>query len=433
MAPSKHRGSSGARRGATRGDLQWDSLFQSLGRMEIVLLVGAVLLLLVLIYTIQTILSPFLVLGAIIYLVYPMRGYRLARSVMWLSIILFAIWFVSSISGILAPFVVSLVFAYILNPVVDVFEGWKVPRWVSSLVIILLLVGGIALILFLVLPIAVSQFQGVLDTVSKLIGDFRNWVWNSKTMHAFERYGISAEELQSTLANSLTPRLEDILKGILQGSLSVVSSVSKLVTQIFYVFLVPFLTFYILTDFKTIGHRFRMLFPRKIRGRVSDYMERADDMIGHYLRGALTVAILQGIIISVIFSIMDIKYALLLGLLAAILDLVPYFGLLTILALSCVVATFSEPPVIPKVIFAIGSIGFLHLAEVVFLSPRFVGGRVGLHPLLIILSLLVFAYFMGFVGLIVAVPASALILLFVREWEEHRHDTYNPQSSQSAI
>jgi predicted PurR-regulated permease PerM len=430
--PSSKRRRSTARENPITGEGGWDSLFQSLGRMEVVLLVGAVLLLLVLIYTVQAILSPFLVLGAIIYLVYPMRGYRLARSVMWLSIIIFSLWFISSISNILAPFLVAMVLAYVLNPIVDLFQGWKVPRWLTSLILILLFVGAIALVLFLVLPIAVAQFQGVLDTLSLLVANFRTWVWDSQTMHALERYGISAEELQNTLANSLTPRLEDILKGILQGSLSVVSSVSKLVTQIFYIFLVPFLTFYILTDFPKIGHRFRMLFPRKVRDQVTDYMERADDLIGHYMRGVLTVALLQGIIISVIFSVMDIKYALLLGLLAAILDLVPYFGLLTIMIISCVVATFSDPPVLPKIIFAIGSIGFLHLAEVVFLSPKFIGGRVGLHPLLIILSLLVFAYFLGFVGLIIAVPATALILLFVRDWEDRRHGIVHHPPSHTA-
>lgn len=432
MASSRRQRTS-PRGGVAPGGTGWSSLFQSLGQMELVLLTGAFLLLLVLIYTIQSIVSPFLVLGAILYLVFPLRAYRLARNIMWLSIFLFSIWFLHSISDILAPFLVALALAYILHPIVDLFEKWKIPRWVSSLILILLFVGAIALVLFLVLPIAVAQFQGVLDAVSGLVGDFRNWVWNSNTMHALERYGISAEELKNTLAGSLTPRIEDILKGILQGSLTVVSSVSKVVTQIFYVVLVPFLTFYILTDFPKIANRFRMLFPRKIRDQVGDYMERADDLIGHYLRGALTVAVLQGIIISLLFSVMDIKYALLLGLLGAILDLVPYFGLLTILILSSIVATFSEPPVIPKVVFAIGSIGFLHLAEVVFLSPKFIGGRVGLHPLLIILSLLVFAYFLGFVGLIVAVPATALIQLFVRDWEDRRRGIVHSASSRNVM
>lgn len=429
--PSSRRRRTGPKERLSGSGATWDSLFQSLGRIEIVLLVGAVLLLLVLIYTIQSIVTPFLVLGAILYLVYPMRGYKLARSIMWLSIFLFAIWFLHSILNILAPFLVSLVFAYILNPVVDLFEGWKVPRWVTSLILILLFLGAVALVLFFVLPIAVAQFEGVLDALSKLVGEFRNWVWNSETMHALERYGISADELRSTLASSLTPRLEDILKGLLQGILNVVSSVSSIVTQIFYVILVPFLTFYMLTDFRKMGHRFRMLFPRKIRDRVGDYMARADDLIGHYLRGALTVALLQGILISIAFSIMEIKYALLLGLLAAILDLVPYFGLLTILVLSAIVASFSEPSVIGKVIFAVFSIGLLHLVEVVFLSPKFVGGKVGLHPLIIILSLLVFAYFLGFIGLLIAVPATALILLFVRDWEARRRGVINPQSYHS--
>jgi predicted PurR-regulated permease PerM len=176
-----------------------------------------------------------------------------------------------------------------------------------------------------------------------------------------------------------------------------------------------------------------MLFPKAKRDVIADYMQRADDLIGHYLRGALTVALLQGIVISVLFSIMDIKYALLLGLLAAILDLVPYFGLLTIMVLSAIVATFSEPPILMKVIFALGSIGFLHLLEVVFLSPRIVGGRVGLHPLLIILTLLVFMYFLGFIGLLIAVPATALVLLFVRDWEARRRGVASPQSSHNVI
>ena len=291
--PPSHRRRHEAKDRSRAGDLGWDSLFQSLGRFEIVLLVGSFLLLLVLIYTIQSIVSPFLVLGAILYLVYPMRAYRLARSIMWLSVILFAIWFCNSISNILAPFIVALLFAYILNPVVDLFQGWKIPRWVSSLVLILLAIGVLALILFFIVPIAVAQFEGVLENVSRLVGDFRNWVWDSKTMHVLERYGISADELRSTLASSLTPKVDDLLKGLLQGMLSVVSSVSKIVTQIFYLLLVPFLTFYLLTDFPKIAHRFRMLFPRRMRDQVADYMERADDLIGHYLRGALTVALLQ--------------------------------------------------------------------------------------------------------------------------------------------
>jgi len=411
-------------------ELRWDSLFASLGRLEIVLLAGAVLLLMVLIYTIHTILSPFLVLGAILFLLFPMRRYALARTIMWLAITLFALWFIDAVSPILAPFIISLVFAYMLDPVVDLFERWKIPRWVSALVLILLFLTGVTLALFFVLPVAVTQLEGVLDSLSRVTDDFRNFFWNSKFMKLLERYGLSADELRSTFANQLTPKLEDLLKVLVHAIGSVMSGISSFITQVFYLILIPFLTFYFLTDFPKIGHRFRMLFPRQLRPRISDYMDKADDLIGHYMRGALLVALLQGILVSVFFSIFGIRYALLLGLLAAVLDLVPYFGLIITMILAAAMAAFSDSPVLPKVAFAIGWVGFLHILEVVFLSPKIVGSKMGLHPLLIILSLLVFMYFLGFVGLLIAVPTTALIILFVQDWERRRH---GPRAADSSL
>lgn len=401
-------------------ELRWDSLFTSLGRIEIVLLVSGILLLLVLIYTIHTILSPFLALGAILFILYPLRRYILARNVMWLSIILFSLWFLDSISNILAPFIIALVFAYMLNPVVDLFERWSVPRWVSALVLILLFVSGLTLIFFFVLPVALAQFEGIVDTLSKIFTDFQSKFWDSKLIHVIERYGISVNELRSTFASQLTPRFEDLVKALLKGLGALVSSISNFLTQIFYIILIPFLTFYFLTDFPKIGHRFLKLFPRRRRDRAAEYLTRADELIGHYLRGALIVALLQGVTIAVIFSAIGMKYALLLGLLACIFDLVPYFGLVAIMVLSAIVATISDPPVLLKLALAVGSIGFLHIIEIVLLSPKIVGSKVGLHPLLIILSLLIFMYFLGFVGLLIAVPTTALIILFVRDWETRR-------------
>ncbi len=408
-----------------------DSVFQSLGRIEVVLLVGGVLLLLVLFYTINTILSPFLVLGAILFLLFPLRRYALARNVMWLSVMLFSLWLLSEISDILAPFVVGMVFAYILDPIVDFCEKWKIPRWVSSLVLILLLLGGVTLVSFFVFPVAATQFEEFLDSTSKLVADFRSYIQSSSWISALERYGISTEEIRNTITSKLTPKLEDVLKTAFQGFLQLVSSLSLVITQVFYVFLVPFLTFYILTDFPKIAYRFTMLFPRQRRDRVKEYMRQADDLIGRYLRGALRVALLQGISIFIAFTIFDIKYALLLALLAAVLDLIPYFGLIVIMLLSGIVATFSDPPVLPKVLFALGTIGLFHIVEVVFLSPRIVGSKVGLHPLLIILSLLVFFHFLGFVGLLIAVPVTALTILFVREWERRKHGFPPPESEAS--
>lgn len=407
-------------------DLRWDSLFSSLGRIEIVLLIGGILLLLVLIYTIQNILSPFLALGAIIFILFPLRRYLLARNIMWLSIILFSLWLINSISLILVPFIISLVFAYILDPLVTFFQRWKIPRWVSSLIIILLFLTGITLIVFFVIPIAFKQFEGVINTLAEFTKEFYNTFWNSKLVKTMESYGVSIEELRASLGNQLTPQFEDILKAMIETFASLMGGLMDFITQIFYIILIPFLTFYFLTDFQKINYRFKMLFPRYLRDRVQFYMSRSDELIGRYLRGAITVAVLEGIIIAVVFSIAGIKYAFLLGLLACILDLVPYLGLIAILVISTIVALFSDPPVLMKASIAIVSISLLHMAEVTFLSPKIIGSKVGLHPLLIILAMLVFMYFLGIVGLFIAVPCTALIILFVQDWEARRRGIIMP-------
>jgi predicted PurR-regulated permease PerM len=410
---------SGAGRRLDQASVTWESLFQSLGRFEIVLLVGAILLLFVLIYTIQSVLSPFLVTAAIVFLLYPLRRYALPRNLMWLSLGLFAFWLLYTISDVLAPFVISLLLAYLLNPVVTkaAEARIRIPRWISALLLILLLVGIVFLVLFFVLPIVVAQVEGILSALSGFFDDVRRWLWSSRLAAVLERYGVKADEVQKTLSAQLAPRFEDILKNLLQGMLSVISSLSNLVTQIFYIVLVPFLTFYLLMDFPKVIHRLHMLFPKRRRDRVQAFFGKADDIFGRYLRSALLIAFLVGLATAVLFSFYGIKYALLLGVVAALLDLIPYIGLIVTLVVSGIVSLLSDAHGVDKAILAMATIGVLHLLEVTILWPWLVGRRVGLHPLLIILSLLVFSYFLGVVGLLIAVPASTLIILLVKEWE----------------
>lgn len=403
-----------------KGREGWESFFESFGRLEITLFAGAVMLLLVLIYTIQSVISPFVVLGAMLFLLYPLRRYAIAKNIMWLSIILFSIWFAYTISSILAPFVVSLLFAYLLNPVVTKLKDWGIPRWISSLFLILFFVGLLVLVLFFVLPIAVTQFEGMLEKMSDTFEDFRAWLWSSRMTSILEKYGVSSEELRNTLSTQLAPRFEDIVRNLLQVLLSFMTSVSKFVTQVFYIILIPFLTFYLLSDFPKIAHRFMMFIPHRHRDRVLSFLSHADAVIGRFLRGALLVALLQAITVTLLFSLFGIQYALLLGIVAGLLDLVPYIGLIITMALSALVALFSEQDIVEKMILAVSTIGVLHLIEVTLLAPRIVGEKVGLHPLAIILSLLVFSYFFGFIGLLIAVPMTALIILMVKEWEANR-------------
>jgi predicted PurR-regulated permease PerM len=392
-------------------------------KIELILFSGSVILLLFLIYTIQPIVSPFLLLGAILFLLYPLRSFALAKNVMWLAVALFSLWLLYTVWGVISPFIVSLLAAYILHPLITKLEEWGIPRWLSSLVIILLLIGLLTVILFLVLPFAFQQFEGILDAVNAIVSQITQWLVDGRVVVALRRYGISTQQLRDTITSNFAPRLENIIKGLLEGAFGLVSGLTTVVSRIVNLVIIPFLAFYVLKDFPLIKHRVKMLFPHAKREKVKQYYQRIDELLGRYIRGAITVAFINAVLVASFFWIFGIQYPLVMGIVAGVLDLIPYFGLIIMLLLSVVVAFYSGAPVIPHIILAAATIGALHVLEAAVLSPKIIGSKVGIHPALLILSLLIFSFFLGFIGLLIAVPTTAIIILLIQEWQNDKNGT----------
>ena len=389
-------------------------------KVEAIIFSASLVLFLFLIYTIRIIASPFIVLGAILFLLYPLRSNVMARNIMWLSVLLFFLWFLYSIVGVLAPFAVALLFAYILHPLVTKAESWRIPRWASSLVIILCGIAVLTVVALLVLPIAFAQFSGILEAASMITNDFTNWMFSNRMEVSLRRYGISTQQLRDMLTTSFAPRLEIIMKGLLEGTFGLVSGLSTVVSRIVNMVIIPVLAFYVLKDFPIIRHRVRMLLPSSKRQRASEYYASVDELLGRYIRGAITVAGINAVLVTFFFSVFGIQYPLVLGIVAGVLDLIPYFGLIIMLVLSVIVASFSVSLVAGHMIMAASTIGALHIFEAAVLSPKIIGSKVGIHPVLLILSLLVFSFFLGFIGLLIAVPTTAIIIMLVREWEQRK-------------
>jgi len=397
-------------------------------KVEAIIFSAGIVLFLFLVYTVRIIASPFIVLGSTLFLLYPLRSNVMARNIMWLSIALFSLWFLYTIVGLLAPFVVALLFAYILHPLITKIESWGIPRWVSSLVIILCGIAILIVVVLLVLPIAFTQFSGILEAASAITNDFTNWMFSNRMEVSLRKYGISTQQLRDMLTTSFAPRLEVIMKGLLEGTFGLVSGLSTVITRIVNMVIIPFLSFYVLKDFPIIRHRVRMLLPRSKRQLASEYYARVDELLGRYIRGAITVAAINAVLVTIFFSIFGIQYPLVLGIVAGVLDLIPYFGLIIMLVLSVIVASFSASLVAGHMILAASTIGALHIFEAAVLSPKIIGSKVGIHPVLLILSLLVFSFFLGFIGLLIAVPTTAIIIMFVREWEQRKksHSQFTP-------
>jgi predicted PurR-regulated permease PerM len=141
--------------------------------------------------------------------------------------------------------------------------------------------------------------------------------------------------------------------------------------------------------------------------------------MGSFLRGSIICAVIHGIGVYIFLVILGIKYSIFLSSLSALLNVIPYVGLLLSIIITVIVALFSGDPgvQIPLVILLYLA---QNLLETSYIIPKVIGERIGLHPAILILSLMVFAYFFGFLGLLIALPVVSIIIMFFKEWQEKK-------------
>jgi len=381
---------------------------------EIIISIIALTLFGLLFSTTELFKSPFIVFGVIIFILLPFMHSKLIKIIISLSTIIFLLWFFNEISQILVPFVIAFIISYILNPLVEFLRKRKFSRAISSLLILLVFVAIIVLIAIFLIPVIVVQFTQLINNIPSGFQSIQNWV-NVTLVPWLTSLGIPTKDLQDKIVNGLSGKLSAIFD-IFIGSLSkVFGTLSIILSQIINIILIPFLTFYILKDFDDIKSLVRNLLPHEKKQKIIENINKIDDLMGSYMRGALTVALINGILVSIFLTILGVRYSILLGAISGLLDLIPYFGLLISMALSTIVASLSGSPGVQVPFTFLTYIG-LNILETSFLAPKIIGSKIGLHPALLILSLLVFSYFFGFIGLLIALPTVSVILMFFKEW-----------------
>lgn len=370
--------------------------------------------------TVESILSPFVVAGGVVFLLYPYRDHPLISRSITLALLLLALWTFVSLFAILVPFLLAYVLAYVLDPLITRLTARGIPRWAGSLVVVLLLVGAVVGVALFVLPIVFVQFEGIIRGMSSLVSDITGWLESGTVTETLESFGLPAENVRQMLTSELVPRFESIVKSLLDGILGLLSSITSVALHVINAVIIPFVTFYLLKDFPGIGNRFYRMFPEGRRDGARTFIARIDSLMGRYLRGAVAVAVIQGVLSASVLSLIGVQYALVLGIMTSVLNFIPYVGLVISLVVASLVALFSGEPVVSKVIGVVILYLGQKVLEAAVLSPKIIGPQVGLHPVVLILSLMVFGYFLGFVGMLIAVPATALLLMLWEGWETKR-------------
>lgn len=396
---------------------------QSVRTYEVIISITALVLFGVLFTVTELFKSPFIVLGVILFILLPFNRSRLIRVLLWLSLIIFTLWFLHSLSQILIPFIIAFLISYILNPLVDKLTTKKIPRTLSCLLILIGFIAIIVLAAIFIVPVIILQFTEFINTLPMTFKGVQGW-FQVVLIPWLSTIGIPTQDLQNKIVNELPGRFNQIFYAFV-GSLSgIFTGLSIILSQIINIIIIPFITFYILKDFEKIKSGAKKLFPVNAREKYVKYYHQIDELLGRYLRGALIVAFINGTLVAIILSIIGIRYSILLGALSGLLDLIPYFGLLISLVLSTLVALFSGNPLIQAPLTILTYIA-LNILETSFLAPRIIGKKIGLHPAVLILSLLVFSYFFGFLGLLIALPTVSIILMFAKEWYVKRESGEN--------
>lgn len=385
---------------------------------EALLLITGIALFLFLSYSLLAIMSPFVLLASIVFLLYPLRNILFVRRIVWLALFLFIVWLLANLLGALTPFIIALLLAYIFNPLVTALERRGIRRWITTLLLIVIVLGSMAAFFILAIPAILNQSGSIIAEVSIFMRGILTYLHDNQVGDFLGRFGLPADQIQNYFSKDVPSRLEELLKTVLVAVFGFLSNFSSMISQLLNFVLVPFITFYLLKDFPLIIQNCISILPEESSGPVREYVARIDDVLGSYLRGTLIVAVIQGALTTAGLLLLGIQYAVLLGILTGILNLIPYVGFYTSLVFAVMAAFLSGDPVVLKVTGVVVLYLVVNFIETTVWSPKIVGSKVGLHPVVMILSFVVFGYFLGFVGLIIAIPGTALLVLSVNMWRE---------------
>jgi predicted PurR-regulated permease PerM len=313
---------------------------------------------------------------------------------------------------VLMPFVVAAVLAYVLSPLVGSFQracGGRLPRLVAVVLVEVLFLLLVVALFTLLIPILANELPRMRDQVPVLVErlqtDIAPWLQAKGIPVMLDSASIKAFVLQ-TFSTSFDDGFKQALTSLRIGGSVALAVVGNLV-------LIPVVLFYLLVDWQRFVRHIEALVPVPARSTYDSFVSECDEVLGQYLRGQLSVMALLAVYYSVALWVFGLELAFPIGVFTGLAVFVPYvgYGLGLALAMLAGVLQFapSEALLMVAVVYGVGQ-----LIESFVLTPRLVGERIGLHPLHVIFALMAFGQLFGFVGVLVALPASAVLLVAIR-------------------
>ena len=322
---------------------------------------------------------------------------------------------------VLTPFFIAFALAYLLDPVTDRLESFKISRTFSVLVLmagVFSLVTGIGLLIF---PLLKLQAEHLVSNLPNYIAIMQEWMYPllgvvgepEKIQGILNRELLKVGELPLKVISSIT----SILWGSVAGLFSFILLLANLV-------IIPVVMFYLLRDYDLINKKMLSFVPARSREQVLSLIKEIDGVLAGFVRGQLMVGLIMAGLYSIGLFFCGTPMSLFIGLLAGLASLVPYLGLVFGFVPAAIL-TFMQTQDWVLVFGVAGVFAVVQGLEGMIITPRIVGEKIGLHPVAIILAVLLGAEFFGLVGVIVSVPvAAALNVLFTHGLNEYKSSSF---------
>lgn len=326
--------------------------------------------------------------------------------------IIIAALLVYVLSPVLIPFVISFLLAYFLDPVVTRLQRFHVPRIVSAFVVFILAVIVIVGLCLILIPSLEAQLVRLVTNLPHII----DWVSQNVLPRISSWFAAAGGNFSAESARDMLLQHIQSGGGLVKAVFTTVAHSGYTIMEVLLnIIMIPVVTIYLMYDWEKVRTQGKLYIPLSAQRRETmlSLLSECGDRLAGFIRGQLLVMIGLAFVYSLGLSIVGLDVALLVGVMSGILSVVPYLGFITgiVVALIAAAVQFHSWYYIIGVliVYAIGEV-----CESLVFSPWFVGDRIGLHPVAVIFAVLVGGRLFGFVGVLLALPVSAVLMVFFR-------------------
>jgi predicted PurR-regulated permease PerM len=328
----------------------------------------------------------------------------------FITLILIAAALLYFLRPMLTPFFAGALIAYLENPLVNKLMTYHLSRLTSSIIVFFLVSLIFVLLLLLLIPLIQMQITALTDVIPNSIA----WVQSNIVPWFQHNLGLNEEWINVDTVKKMLTENADKASGAAGWLLQTVFvSGVKVIELVINLILIPVVTFYLLCDWDKFMQGLINLIPKRKQARAIKLAQECNSVLGAFFRGQLIIMLALGVIYSIGLMLIGLQVGLIIGLISGLLSIVPYLGFIVGIVVASIAAVVqfgtTGSVLLVVLVFAVG-----HLIDHMFLTPKLMGDRIGLHPVAVIFAILAGGCLFGFMGVLLALPMAAVIMVWVR-------------------